>query len=374
MRKIPFYKHDLGEAELIRIREVLAGTILTTGDYVYNFEKQFAAYLGCKRVVCCSSCTGAAHLALLALGLQPGDEVITTPMTFIASATSIIQAGGTPVFVDVEPDTANMDASLVEQAITSRTKGIMPVHLYGQMCDMKALRKIADKHGLFIIEDAAHCVEGERDGVRPAQLGDAACFSFFATKNLACGEGGAVALNDEAIADKIRLLSHHGMTKTSADREKEGYQHWDMVCMGWKYNMDNIHGAILQEQMKGLGVRWERRQQIVDKYTSLLENCEKIRLIKRLTGIKHANHLFPVLVAPDRRDKIMNDLASEGVSSVVNYRAIHLLTYFKMRFGFAKGTYPEAEKIGESIISLPFFCSMSDDDVVYVSNALMSAV
>src|SRR5687767_12847316 len=155
-------------------------------------------------------------MSLLALGVGPGDEVITTPMTFIASSTAIIEAGATPVFVDVEPDTGNLDAGLVEAAITPRTKAILPVHLYGQMCDMRALRAIADRHGLAIVEDAAHCIEGTRDGVRPGELGDTACFSFYATKNLTCDEGGALVTDRDDLAERLRLIRVHGMNKIAA--------------------------------------------------------------------------------------------------------------------------------------------------------------
>src|SRR5262249_39453218 len=167
---------------------------------------------------------GALHLALLALDIGPGDEVITTPMSFVATATAILEAGAMPVFVDVEPDTGNLDPHLVEAAITSRTKAILPVHLYGLMCDMRALKTIADRHGLRIIEDAAHCIEGMRDGVRPGELSDAACFSFYATKNLTCGEGGAITVNDDALAERLKLLRLHGMTRTAQESAREGYR------------------------------------------------------------------------------------------------------------------------------------------------------
>ena len=235
-KKIPFFRHSLGQAELDAVGEVLKGPILTTGDTVAEFESRFASCLNADYAIGTTSCTGALHMSLLALGIGSGDEVITTPMTFIATATAIISAGARPVFVDVEPDTGNLDASQVESAITKNTKAIIPVHLYGQMCDMHALRSIADHHGLHIIEDAAHCIEGTRDGIKPGQLGDTACFSFYATKNLTCGEGGAVITNDPEVADRLRLLRSHGMTKIAIDRERDGYSHWDMVLFGWKYS------------------------------------------------------------------------------------------------------------------------------------------
>src|SRR5262245_10169000 len=235
--RIPYFRHDLGAAELASVAKVLEGEILTTGGAVAAFEAKFAHCLGRRHAVGVTSCTGALHMVLLALGIGPGDEVITTPMSFVATATAILEAGAKPVFVDVEADTGNLDAARVEAAITPRTKAILPVHLYGLMCDMRALRAIADKHSLRLIEDAAHCIEGARDGVRPGELSDAACFSFYATKNLTCGEGGAIALDDDAMMDRLKLLRLHGMTRMAEESAREGYRHWDMVLLGWKYNM-----------------------------------------------------------------------------------------------------------------------------------------
>ena len=261
MKKIPFYRHNLGEAEIKEISKVLRGPILTTGAQVSQFEKRFSGFLGCRDTVACTSWTGAAHIALLGLGIKPGDEVITSPLTFVATATAILQAGGIPRFVDCERKTGNLDPRLIEAAITRKTRGIMPVHLYGRMCDMRAIHRIATRHRLKIVEDAAHCVEGKRDGVQPAQLSHAACFSFFATKNLACGEGGAVSFNNPSLSLTLRRLRLHGVTKTSQDRQREGYSHWDMPTFGWKYNMDNIHGAILLAQMKKFPGAIRHRQQ-----------------------------------------------------------------------------------------------------------------
>ena len=207
---IPFYHHDLGEPELAAFAEVLRGPMLTTGATVAQFESRFAQYLGVKHVLGLTSCTGALHLALLALGIGPGDDVITTPMTFIATSTAIVETGANPVLVDVEPETGLLEPGRVEEAITPRTRAVMPVHLYGQMCDMRGFRILADRYNLRLIEDAAHCIEGVRDGVRPGQLGDAACFSFYATKNITCGEGGAIAVNDASLAEKLRCCACTG--------------------------------------------------------------------------------------------------------------------------------------------------------------------
>jgi dTDP-4-amino-4,6-dideoxygalactose transaminase len=370
MDQIPFFQHDLGEPELDAIREVLKGPILTTGATVERVEKRLAEYLNCQHALALTSCTGAMHISLLALGIGPGDEVITTPMTFIATSTAIIETGATPVFVDVEAKTGNLDASRVEAAITERTRAILPVHLYGQMCDMRALRAIADRHRLFLIEDAAHCIEGERDGVRPGQLSDTACLSFYATKNLTCGEGGAVVCDDRALAERLRLLRLHGMTKTAYDRSREGYEHWDMVTLGWKYNMDNIHAAMLLPQIDRLDATWEKREALAERYQRLLAEMPGVTWPQTLPGVKHARHLFPVWIVNGTRDSVVAGLYQRGISTVVNYRAIHLLTYFRERFGFKPGAFPCAERIGDMTISLPFYPAMPEAPVAAVAEAL----
>ena len=369
-RKIPFYHHDLGSPELEAIAEVLRGPMLTTGDTVAEFERRFAGYMGMPHAVGVTSWTGGAQIALTALGVGPGDEVITTPLTFIATATAIIQAGATPVFVDVEPGTGNLDAARVEQAITARTKALMPVHLYGQMCDMRTLRAVADRHRLVIVEDCAHCVEGDRDGVRPGLLSEAACFSFFATKNLTCGEGGAVVTRDESLARSLRLLRLHGMDKTSADRQRSGYQHWDMTVMGWKYNMDNLQAALLLPQFARLESKLATRSRLAELYFELLNGVPGLSWPERVEGSRHANHLFTVWVDGGRRDDVITRLQSMGISVVVNYRAIHQLTYFRERFGFAPDAFPNARRIGDQTISLPFYPGMPEQDVHDVARAL----
>lgn len=370
--QVDFFRHDLGAEELESIAEVLAGPILTTGETVARFERGFADYLGRRHAIALTSCTGALHLSLLALGIGPGDEVITTPLTFIATSTAIFEAAARPVFVDVEPETGNIDAARVEAAITARTKAILPVHLYGQLCDMPALRRIADTHGLAIIEDSAHCVEGERDGIRPGHLGETACFSFYATKAITCGEGGAVVTDDDALAERLRLLRLHGMTKTAADRHREGYQHWDMVSMGWKYNMDNIQAALLLPQLKRLERKWEEREKLACYYEERLAGIPGLRTPRTLPGVKHAHHLFPVWVEDGGRDRVVEKLQRSGIPVVVNYRAIHLLSYFQEQLGYSDGEFPIAEQIGDATLSLPFYPGMPRDHVDRVVEVLSS--
>lgn len=372
--QIPFYQHDLGKPELDAIAEVLAGPILTTGDTVARFESEFAAYFGRKYALGVTSCTGAMHMSLLALGVGPGDEVITTPMTFIATSTAIIEAGARPVFVDVEPDTGNIDASRIEAVITERTRAILPVHLYGHMCDMKAIRKIADQYKLHVIEDCAHCVEGERDGIKPGQLSDTACFSFYATKNLTCGEGGALITDRDDLIEKLRLLRLHGMNKMAADRQREGYKHWDMVLLGWKYNMDNIQAAMLLPQMKRVGEKSAMRQSLAGLYEKLLSNIPDVKLLAVRERTVHARHLFPVFVEAAVRDSLIAELNKIGINVMVNYRAIHLLSYFAKEYGYREGDFPIAEKFGTEIISLPFYPTMLEESVLLVAEHLVKIV
>lgn len=371
---IPFFQHDLGQPELDSIADVLAGPILTTGETVARFEQEFASYLGRRYALGTTSCTGALHMSLLALGIGSGDEVITTPMTFVATANAILEAGARPVFVDVEPDTGNMDASLIEAAITSRTKAIMPVHIYGLMCDMRAIRQIADQHGLAIIEDCAHCIEGIRDGIKPGQLSDTACFSFYATKNLTCGEGGAIVTDYEQLFEKLRLLRLHGVTKTAADRQREGYSHWDMTLLGWKYNMDNIQAAMLLPQMQRIQEKLSARHALAEAYEAMLGQIPGVRLLGTREGTVHARHLFPIWVDAARRDGVVTQFIQQGIGVVVNYRAIHLLSYFSENFGYQRGDYPNAERIGNECISLPFYPTLSQESVSRVCGVLKQAL
>jgi dTDP-4-amino-4,6-dideoxygalactose transaminase len=219
MPRIEFFKHNINDEDIKRVNSVLRSIFLTTGEVVKEFEEKFSTYIGSRYTIGVTSCTAALHLSLLAGGIGPGDEVITTPMSFCATANSILHAGARPVFVDVEEDTGNLNHELIEKAITERTKAIIPVHLYGQMCNMKEIKRIADRYNLKIIEDAAHSIEAIRDGIKPGQLSFTACFSFYATKNITSGEGGAVVTNDGTVADKLKVLRLQNGLTNSGRRE-----------------------------------------------------------------------------------------------------------------------------------------------------------
>jgi dTDP-4-amino-4,6-dideoxygalactose transaminase len=368
--KVEFYRHQLGDANLERFAQVMRTIFLTTGDEVAFFEKKFAEYLGVNHVVGLTSATAGLQLSLLALGIGAGDEVITTPMTFVATPLSIMHANATPVFVDVEANTGNLDVNRVEAAITARTKAIMPVHLYGQMVDMVNLKKVAQKHNLAIIEDAAHCLEGVRDAIRVGQVSAAACYSFYATKSITSGEGGAVSTSSEALRDVLMKLRLHGMSKDALHRYTGIYQHYDVDIEGWKYNMYNLQAALLIDQIDEIEERRQDRERLSDYYRASFAGCQGLELPALVPGVKQGHHLFTIWVDPDKRDHILAALQEEGIGVAVNYRASHLYTLFRRQFGYQEGDFPQAERIGNRTISLPFYASLKDEEAEYVADTV----
>jgi dTDP-4-amino-4,6-dideoxygalactose transaminase len=368
--KVEFYRHQLGEANLKRFAQVMHTIFLTTGDEVALFEQKFAEYLGEKYVVGLTSATAGLQLSLTALGVGSGDEVITTPMTFVATPLSVMHANATPVFVDVEADTGNLDVNLVEAAITPKTKAIMPVHLYGQMVDMVNLKRVAQKHNLFLIEDAAHCLEGRRDKVRVGQLSETACYSFYATKSITCGEGGAVSTAHEHLWELLQKLRLHGMSKDALHRHTRLYRHYDVDVEGWKYNMYNLQAALLIDQLEEIETRRQARERVSDYYWASLAGCQGLELPALRPGVKQGHHLFTIWVDPEKRDHILWALQEQGVGVAVNYRACHLYTLFLREFGYQEGDFPNAERIGCRTISLPFYASLRDEEAEYVAETV----
>ncbi|MCE5270077.1 DegT/DnrJ/EryC1/StrS family aminotransferase [bacterium] len=366
MRKVEFFRHNLGRREKRDVCRALDGLFLTTGKLVEQFEEQLAAYLGAPYTVGVTSCTGAMHLALLASGVGPGDEVITTPMTFSATALAVIMAGATPVFVDVEPGTGNMDAGRVEAALTGRTKALLPVHLYGQMCDMRALRAIADRHNLALIEDAAHALEASRDGVRVGELGDFACFSFYPTKSITCGEGGAVSVHDAETADLLKSLRHHGMDHTASERYGKDDVAYQITRLGWKYNMDNLQAALLPGQLERAGRFLARRTRLAGLYRKKLSGVPGITFMDWLPGCVHSHHVFTLLAPADKRARLLAGLKERGIGVSINYIPVHLQKFFRDTYGFKPGDFPVAEAIGASTLTLPLYPKLRNDELDYV--------
>ena len=371
---VDFYRHSLGEEEKKAVASVLDSLFLTTGQRVYEFEKAFEAYLGLPAVVCTAHGTAALHVAMLAAQIGPGDEVVTTPMTFLSTANCILYAGGTPVFADVEDATGLLDPAAVEAAITPRTKAIIAVDLYGLLADLKTLRAIADRHGLVLVEDAAHCVEGRRDGQGPGQLADYGCFSFYATKNLTCGEGGAISARDGGKKALLRQLSTHGMSRNAADRYAGRYEHWDMERLGYKYNLSDVAASLLLTQLPKLRELLRRREEICRRYEAAFRATPGVSFPLVPAGALSARHLFTIRVDPARRDAILAAIQAKGVGVTVNYRPVHLMTYYVERFGFARGMFPVAERIGDSTITIPLWPAMTDSQVDEVIGAVRVAV
>lgn len=363
---IEFYKHNLGTEEKESIANALDSFFLTTGKRVLDFEHQFSDYLGIPYTVGVNSCTAALHLSLLALGIGPGDEVITTPMTFVATTLAILHVGATPIWVDVERSTGNIDANKIEEKITNKTRAIIPVHLYGNLCDMQKIKGIADKYKLAVIEDAAHCVEGARDGVRVGELGDACCFSFYATKSITCGEGGAVSVHDAALDKKIRSLRTHGMSVDAVDRYKT-YKHWDLIAEGWKYNMPDVSAALLLPQISKIDAFWSKRKDVFDQYYAQLKNDFEIIAPIQKSGY----HLFTVLC--ENRDNVLKFLQDKGIGCAVNYRSINTLSYMLAKFNLGYGSFPNSEYIGDRTLTLPLYPKLTEEEITYVCSVLLAS-
>jgi dTDP-4-amino-4,6-dideoxygalactose transaminase len=373
-KKIEYCKHNIGEEELGRVERVFRSLFLTTGDEVSELERDLASYLGLPYTVAVTSCTAAMQLALLSAGIGPGDEVITTPLTFIGTANSILMAGATPVFADAEHSTGNIEPRAIEAAITPRTRAILPVHLYGQMCDMTAVTAIASRHKLVVVEDAAHSLEAEWSGKKPGHWGDYACFSFYATKNITSGEGGAVSAKEAGQAELLKKLRLHGFDKSAVDRYSNHFERYDVDVFGWKYNMDNIHAAILVEQLQKVERFLARRTEIYDRYVEAFRDVDGIELHARRPEARHACHLFTILVDAARRDEILEELQNRGVGVSVNFYPIHLMTYYRERFGYKPGMFPVAEDIGARTISLPLYPKLTEKEIDCVVKTVIDVV
>jgi len=363
--------------EAAEIREVVASMDagwLGTGPKVQRFERDFAAYQGVPSAVAVSSCTAALHLSLLAAGLEPGDEVITTPMTFCASVNAILHAGATPVLADTLPNGC-LDPAAVAAALSPRTKALLPVHYAGRACDMDALGTLAARHGLLVIEDCAHALETEWRGRKAGQFGDFGCFSFYATKNITTGEGGMVIARSEEDLARIKVLALHGMSKDAWKRfSDEGYKHYQCVELGFKYNMMDLQAAIGLHQLPRIERWWQRREQIWQRYEREFAGLPVARPLAPEPGTRHAYHLYTLLVDEREcgiaRDQFLERMTAEGIGVGVHYLAIPEHPYYQERFGWRPEHTPVATGIGRRTLSLPLSPGLSDDDVGDVITAV----
>jgi dTDP-4-amino-4,6-dideoxygalactose transaminase len=372
---IPFYRPDIGEEEIAAVVETLRSGWVTVGPRTHEFEQAFAEYIGAPHAVAVSSCTAALHLALDALDLKPGDEVITSTLTFTATGATIIHAGARPVLVDCTPETLNIDPTDVAKKITARTRAIVPVHFAGHPAPMDEILAIARQHKLTVVEDAAHALPTGYHGRRIGTIGDITAFSFYATKNLCTGEGGMLTTADATIADRLRTRRLHGMSRDAWRRySSQGSWRYDVSYPGFKYNMTDTAAAMGLVQLRRLPAMHHRRQQLAQQYAELLGDCPALQLPVTLPDVEHAWHLYAVRLRPEHllihRDAVIEELKAAGVGSQVHFIPLHLHSFYRDAFGYRPEEFPVASAAADTLFSLPFFTLMSDDDVRLVAVTL----
>ena len=344
------------EEEKEEVLDSMAKAWLGTGPKVARFERDFAAYKGATYAAALNSCTAALHLSLLVLELKPGDEVITSPMTFCATVNTIIHAGGTPVLADVEPGTMNIDPAEILKKITRRTRAILPVHFAGRACAMDAVMAIAREHNLAVIEDCAHAIETEYKGQKAGTMGDFGCFSFYSTKNVVTGEGGLVITRRAEHADRIKVLGLHGMSKDAWKRFSDaGFKHYDVVEAGFKYNMMDLQAAIGIHQLARVEKYWKKREAVWGKYQEAFARLPVGTPAPVEAGTRHAYHLYTLLVdgarTGIRRDEFLDAMTREKIGVGVHYRSIPEHPFYRKTFGWKCEEYPQAYRIGQQTVS-----------------------
>jgi dTDP-4-amino-4,6-dideoxygalactose transaminase len=378
-RHVPFAPPAIGSHEIDEVVATLESGWLTTGPRVHRFEEAFAIYTGAPYAVAVNSCTAALHLSLIASGVGPGDEVVTTPMTFCATANTVVHCGATPVFADIDRATMNLDPAAAAAAVSSRTRAILPVHFAGRAADSAAFADLAASRELMLIEDAAHAVETVSALGKVGSTADFTCFSFYATKNLTTGEGGMVTARSGSQAERLRIASLHGMSRDAWARYVPGARaDYDVVMPGFKYNMMDIQAAIGLHQLAGLESRLRRRNEIWDRYVDGLARLPLTLPAPAAPGTRHARHLFTILVDQSScglsRDGLQAALRDRGISTSVHFRALHLQPFYAERFGLRRGMFPEAEFVSDRTLSLPLSAALSDAEVDAVIDAVADAV
>ena len=367
---LPFARPCLNEQTYKDVEVVLRSGWLTTGPKVAQFEQDLSAYFSGRQVRCVSSATAGLQLAFLAIGLKAGDEVITTPLTFVATLNTIVQAGAKPVLIDINPDTRNMDTALLKAAISAKTKAIVPVHFAGLPVDLDEVYSIAKQHNLRVIEDCAHAIGAEYKGKKIGSFGDIAVMSFHPNKNMTTGEGGAVVTDDKEVLKQIERLRFHGIDREAFNRfSKTGSQHYDVVLPGFKYNMMDIQAAIGLQQLPELDSFIARRTQWVEEYRNLLSGIKGISLPENPGYVhRHAWHLLTILTP--ERDTFIDKMKAHNIGIGMHYVAVHLFTFYRENYGYKQGDFPHAEKVGSQICSLPLFPHISESEVGRVVTAM----
>lgn len=363
--KVQFLKPNIAERDIKNIVRVLRSGWLAPGRYTRELEENFARYLGVKYAVMNSSCTAALHMALILAGVKEGDEVITTPISYVATSNVILYQNAKPVFVDVDSTTGLINLNEIEKKITKKTKAIIPVHLYGQMVDMRKLRKIADRHKLAIIEDASHAIESQRDGMKPGQISFAACFSFHTAKNMTSGQGGMFVTNSLRDFRIAKMLRRDGVVNIDAKRQ--------MFVLGYKYDSTDFQAAMLVSQLDRIENQLKIRGRLFKKYAAAFEKID-IKFPRTLPDVKHACHMFIIWVDPKKRDRIREYLEKSGIQTSIHYDPIHLEPYYKKTFGYKKGDFPIAERLGFSTITLPLYPGLTIREQDYVIKKVVESV
>lgn len=372
---LPFSPPSVGEEEICEVIDTLRTDWLSTGPKTRRFASEFASYLGAPAALALNSCTAGLHTALVTLGVGPGDEVITTPMTFAASVNVIEHVGARPVLADVEPDTLNIDPAAVARAITPRTRAVIPVHYAGHPAELDPLRVLAESHALTLVEDAAHALPACYRGV-PIGAGDnPVSFSFYATKNLTTGEGGMLT-GDEAFLDRARVVSLHGMSRDAWRRyDKGGSWRYEVLLPGFKYNMSDIQASLGLCQLRKLDAFQARRRAVVAAYHDAFADHPALELPVERAHVSHAWHLYVLRLRPEAltigRDQFVDELTARNIGTSVHFIPVHLHPYYHDRYGFAPRDFPVAYDAFERMLSIPLNPRMSDDDVGDVIAAVL---
>ncbi len=386
MRQIPFHRPAIGPDEEREVLEALRSGWITTGPKAKRFEQEFAAYVGARHALAVAHCTGALHLALHAIDIRPGDEIITTTFTFTATAEVMGYMGARPVFVDIDPKTFNLDPAQVEAVLASgkhrHVRAIMPVHFAGQACDMDRIMALARRYNLRVIEDAAHAVDSSRqlEGrgmTKVGTIGDISCFSFYATKNITCGEGGMITTEDDAIAAKIAVASLHGMDRDAWKRyDSSGSWFYEIHDVGFKYNLSDVLAAIGLAQLRRSGELTARRRAIARRYNEAFGDEPALETPATEAGVEHAWHLYVLRLRPERirigRAEFIELLRQRGISPSVHCIPLHTMDYYQKRYGYQNGDFPIAEDSYSRCLSLPIYPIMSDDDIAYVAENVLA--
>ncbi len=363
------------QPEMDEVLDSMRKAWLGTGPKVHRFERDFAAYKNLPHAAALNSCTAALHLACLALDIGPGDEVVTTAMTFCSSVNAIIHTGATPVLADIDPVTLNIDPASIEMCITPRTKALLIVHFAGRPCDMNSVMNIANRHGLRVIEDCAHAIESEYHGQKTGSFGNVGCFSFYATKNVVTGEGGMALSADQSLIDRIRIMALHGMSADAWARFSDaGYKHYQVVDHGFKYNMMDLQAAIGLHQLSRVERNYRRRAHIWQRYMNELSGLPLILPAPAEKETRHAFHLFTVRLNQDEarmdRDSMLSALHVRNIGTGVHYLSIPEHPYYQRRYSWRPEDTPHAMAYGRQTFSLPLSPKMTDQDVDDVIEAV----